>query len=69
MLSHPATVEVWKGDDPALAKLLGDCLHENDIGFRREGREPGELRLFVTKQDEPQAREILREVREGTPPT
>jgi hypothetical protein len=61
-------VEIWKGDDPALAKLLEDCLRENEIGFRREGREPGELRLFVTKQDEAQAQEILREVREGTPP-
>jgi hypothetical protein len=63
-----ATVEIWTGDDAALAKLLEDCLRENKIGFRREGRGSEQLRLFVTKKDEARAREILREVRESTPP-
>jgi hypothetical protein len=62
-----ATVEIWSGDDAAMGKLLEDCLRENCIGFRREGREPGKLRLFVTNTDEVRAREILREIREGTP--
>lgn len=64
-----ATAEIWTGDDSALAQLLEDCLRENRIGFRREGLEPGPLRLFVTRADEVRAREILREVREGTPPS
>jgi hypothetical protein len=63
-----ATVEIWTGDDAAFGRLLEDCFRENEIGFRGEGREPGALRLFVTKQDEARAKEIIREVREGTPP-
>lgn len=63
-----ATMEIWTGDDAAMGRLLEDCLRENKIGFRREGRGPEPLRLFVTKKDEARAREILREVREGTPP-
>ncbi|HYL85259.1 MAG TPA: DUF2007 domain-containing protein [Candidatus Angelobacter sp.] len=64
-----ATAEIWTGDDAALSHLLEDCLRENKIGFRREGLAPGPLHLFVTKTDEPRALEILREVREGTPPS
>lgn len=63
-----ATVEIWSGDDAALAQLLEACLRENQIGLRREGSEPGPLRLLVMPADEPAAREIIREVREATPP-
>lgn len=64
-----ATAEIWTGDDAALGRFLEDCLRENEIGFRREGIAPGVLHLFVTKIDELRAREILRAVHEGTPPT
>jgi hypothetical protein len=63
-----ATAEIWFGEDAGLARNLIDCLRENRIGVRREGAEPGTLRLFVMPADEPAAREILREVREGAPP-
>lgn len=63
-----ATVEVWSGNDAALTQVLEDCLRENDIGVRRTGMEPGTLRLFVLPSDADAAREIIREVREGTPP-
>jgi hypothetical protein len=63
-----ATVEIWSGEDASLAELLDACLRENRIGVRRVGREPGTLRLFVTTPDETAAREIVREVREATPP-
>jgi hypothetical protein len=63
-----ATVEIWSGDDAALAQLLEDCLHENRIGVRRERTQPGTLRLLVMAADQPAAREIIREVREATPP-
>jgi hypothetical protein len=63
-----ATVEIWKGEDPALADLLEACLRENRIGVRREGTEPGTLRLQIMHADEPAALEIIREVREATPP-
>jgi len=62
-----ATVEIWSGEDVALMQVLEDCLRENRIGVRRGGREPGIMRLYVMQQDETDAREILREVHEGTP--
>ena len=63
-----ATVEVWSGQDAALLHLLEDCFRENQIGFRRGGREPGIIRLSVMPADEAAAREIIREVREASPP-
>jgi hypothetical protein len=63
-----ATVDIWRGDDPALAELLEACLRENQIGVRREGSDPAPLRLLVMPSDEAQAREIIREVQEATPP-
>jgi hypothetical protein len=63
-----ATVEIWSGEDASLAELLQACLRENLIGVRRGGREPGTLRLFVMASDEAAASEIIREVREATPP-
>lgn len=62
-----ATVEIWTGEDAALARVVEDCLRENYIGFRREGVEPGTVRLFVMPSEESAAREILRELTEGTP--
>jgi hypothetical protein len=63
-----ATSEIWSGEDASLAELLEACLRENLIGVRRGGREPGVLRLFVMANDEAAASEIIREVREATPP-
>ena len=63
-----ASVEIWSGEDPALAQLLEDCLHENRIGVRREAGRQGVLRFFVMPADEVAASEIIREVREAAPP-
>jgi hypothetical protein len=64
-----ATVEIWTGEDGALAELLEACLRENRIGVRREGAaERAAQRLMIMPVDEPAAREIIREVREATPP-
>jgi hypothetical protein len=63
-----ATVEVWSGHDAALLHVLEDCLRENGIGFRSGGREPGIMRVSVMPSDEAAAREIIREVREASPP-
>ncbi len=62
-----ATTEVWNGEDAAVAKLLIDCFMENRIGVRRAGKEPGVLHLLVMAPDEAAAREIIREVVEGSP--
>jgi hypothetical protein len=63
-----ATSEIWSGEDAALARLLEDCLRENGIGARCEGKPPGAMRLRVMPSDETAAREIVREVREASPP-
>lgn len=62
-----ANTEIWSGGDAAFGKLLEDCLLENRIPYRREGMAPGKLRYLVLAADEPAAREIVREINEGTP--
>lgn len=71
-----SAVVVWSGEDTALADLLEACLRENRIGVRREGDSDGdaaaaapkEIRLLVNPAAEAASREIIREVREATPP-
>src|SRR5579871_2833642 len=69
-----ATAVVWSGEDTALAELLEACLRENRIGVRREdganttGTGPNQIRLLVKPEAEAASREIIREVREATPP-
>jgi hypothetical protein len=63
-----ANLEIWTGEDGALAELLEACLRENRIGVRREGAELSRFRLLIMPVDESAAREIIREVREATPP-
>jgi hypothetical protein len=63
-----ATLEIWSGEDAALALLLQDCLRENGIGVNSEGKPPGIVKLRVMPSDEEVAREIIREVREASPP-
>jgi hypothetical protein len=62
-----ATKEIWSADDSALTGLVEACFFENRIGVRRQGTEPGMLRLYVMAQDETVALEIVRQVREGAP--
>lgn len=73
--SGPATAVVWGGEDTALADLLEACLRENRISVRREdganenaAGESSEIRLLVPPAAEAASREIIREVREATPP-
>ena len=75
--SGAATAVVWSGEDAAVADLLEACLRENRIGVRREesGADAGpssgassEIRLLVPPPAEAASREIIREVREATPP-
>jgi hypothetical protein len=63
-----ATLEIWSGEDAALAQLLQACLRENGIGVARQGKPPGIVQLRVMPSDESAAREIIREVREASPP-
>lgn len=71
-----ATSVVWSGEDTALADLLEACLRENRISVKRQdgatantsGGESSEIRLSVPPAAEAASREIIREVREATPP-
>lgn len=63
-----ATLEIWSGEDAALAQLLQDCLRENGIGVRCQGMAPGIVQLRIMPSDEAAAREIIREVRDASPP-
>jgi hypothetical protein len=69
-----ATAVVWSGDDTALADLLEACLRENRIGVRRNdpsdvaAAESKQISLAVKPSAEAASREIIREVREATPP-
>jgi hypothetical protein len=61
------TVEVWSAADPPMANTLKDCLHENGIACLVQ--QSGEnCRILVRPKAEKRAREIVREVIEGTPP-
>jgi hypothetical protein len=44
-------------------------LHENGIGTHTNVSQDGFKKIFVRPEDEFQAREIVREIESGTPPT
>ncbi len=62
-----ASVRVWstKNDEPS--DFLVAALHENSIRCRLD-KNGGRAELFVLPEDEVRAREIIREVVDGTPP-
>lgn len=64
-----ATLAIWSGQDAGLADMLESSLKENRIGVDRAESHAGDIRLYVMPADERAAREILREVREATPPS
>jgi hypothetical protein len=60
-------VAVWSGDDSALQEMLTASLQENRIPCRLETT--GErVTIFVRADDKDRASEIVREVREASPP-
>jgi len=76
--SADASVEVWSEKTEerpwyeqvkGLAWMIELSLHENGIGTRTNVSQDGFRRIFVRPEDEFQAREIVREIESGTPPT
>ena len=61
-----ATVEVWSGEDVGLREMIEMSLKENDVLARSE-QEAGGTRVFVLPEDEACAKEIVREIVEGSP--
>jgi hypothetical protein len=62
--------EVWSGEPGDIESFLTTAFRENGIPTRRETSEgePLRVRIFVPPEKLPRAREIVREVLEGTPP-
>jgi hypothetical protein len=63
---HP-TVEVWTGGDDKIAEFLTAAFQENEIPMHLENP-AGQTSIFVSAANEARAREIVREITEGTPP-
>jgi hypothetical protein len=62
-----ATAAVWSADDSSLHEMLIASLNENRIPCRWE-KAGDRFTILVRPADESQAREIIREVREASPP-
>lgn len=62
-----ATAEVWAGDDAEMAETVRVCLRENGIGCVVD-ESGGKRCVRVLPASAARAREIIREVVEGTPP-
>ncbi|HUJ30921.1 MAG TPA: hypothetical protein VLY23_06540 [Candidatus Acidoferrum sp.] len=66
---HPedATSETWAGATVEMAELVRLCLRENGIGCVVDNSD-GTQRVRVLPASEARAKEIVREISEGTPP-
>jgi hypothetical protein len=67
-----ATVEIYsectRDNEEQKAWMIEAGLRENLIRSRTEDMEDGSRKVFVMPDDETQAREIVREITDGTPP-
>jgi len=63
-----ANAPIWSGDDLSLQEMLTASLNENRIYSRSETTSE-RVTVFVQPADEARAREIVREVCEGCPPS
>lgn len=61
-----ATVEVWMGEDVDTKGMIEMSLRENNV-LNRSEEENGQHKVLVLPEDEGRAKEIVREVIEGTP--
>lgn len=61
-----ATVEVWNGADSQMAQLFRECLSNLGIGCVVDTN-MGKTQVLVTPAAEKRAREVVREIEEGTP--
>jgi hypothetical protein len=61
------SISVWTGSDPRIIEFLTAALRENEIPIRANNE--GDLTvIYVPASSAPRAREIVREITEGTPP-
>jgi hypothetical protein len=65
--SESLTQEVWRGTAIDTGHFIASCLNENSIRFS-SAIASEDMRIFVSNRDQVRAREIVREILEGTPP-
>jgi hypothetical protein len=67
---HPggATAEVWSQGASDTSSIIELSLTENLVHYRSDLAKNGIRKFFVLPEDEPRAREILREIEKGEPP-
>jgi hypothetical protein len=65
--SNEATSEAWAGEDESMAEYLASALRENGIPSRIPDEPGHRVRLCVRPEDLTRARDIVREITEGTP--
>jgi hypothetical protein len=61
------TVEVWSGNEDRIAQFLTAAMQENEIPIHLENPRE-QTKICVSAGDEKRAREIVREIVEGSPP-
>jgi hypothetical protein len=66
--SEDATVEVWSENTEQHAWMIEVSLRENHIHARSDVSDNGSRKVLVMPEDESRAREIVREIRDGSPP-
>jgi hypothetical protein len=66
-VDEAATCEVWSGSDENLTEFLTSALRENEMSVRLE-KQGESLTIYVPREAERRAREIAREIVEGSPP-
>lgn len=67
--SEKTEERLWYAPVKGLAWMIDLSLHENGIPTRTNVSQDGIRRILVRHEDEFQAREIVREIESGTPPT
>jgi hypothetical protein len=66
--SEDATIEVWSENIPKHARMIESSLRENHVHVRVEVLKNDSRKIFVVPSDESRAREIVQEIKDGTPP-
>jgi hypothetical protein len=66
--AEDAIVEVWSEDSQRQTWMVELSLRENHIHARTDVLDNGSRKIFVTPDDELRAREIVREIKDGSPP-
>ncbi len=65
--ANEATSEVWSGEEDEMAEYLAHALRENGIPSRVPDDSGHRVRLCVRAGDRARARDIIREVLDGSP--